>query len=126
MQYRNAATALLLFASAPFLARPCSCVTLNTPCDKGWNSGGLVFVGTVVSKVGGEEVPNGDGTFTLSDYQVHFASTEVFRGALRNSREIVVLTGFGGGDCGYPFVVGKRLFGVCLERKRPANHWYLL
>ena len=80
---------------------------MTTRCDQGWNTGDLVFAGTVASKAGGEE-PRGKGIFALTDYEVHFSATEVFRGTSRPGAEIVVYTGHGGGECGYPFVIGKR------------------
>jgi hypothetical protein len=62
-------------------------------------------------------------------YAVHFTVEESFRGPRVPGGEIVVDTGFGGGDCGYPFVpgtrylvyasaTGKRLYaGICGETK---------
>ncbi len=95
----------LLLTSACPIIDACSCVTLNTRCDTAWNSGELVFLGKVVSKLGGME-RLGNGTMRLTDYEVHFAPVEVFRGESKSGKEVVLYTGFGGGDCGYPFVVG--------------------
>jgi hypothetical protein len=46
-------------------------------------------------------------TFDLSrGYAVHFSVAENFHGVSVPGAEAVVYTGSGGGDCGYPFVVG--------------------
>ena len=41
-------------------------------------------------------------------YAVHFTVEEGFRGGGVAGSQIVVDTGLGGGDCGYPFVPGTR------------------
>jgi hypothetical protein len=81
-------------------------VSLSHTCDGGWNAGELVFLGKVVSKEGGER-PLGNGITALTDFEVHFGQVEIFRGASKYAHEIMLYTGHGGGDCGYPFVVGR-------------------
>jgi SdrD B-like domain len=96
---------LILLTSVCPILEACSCVTLASRCDTAWNSDGLVFLGRVVSKLGGEE-PVENGIVKLTDYEVHFALMEIFHGESKSIKEVVLYTGSGGGDCGYPFVVG--------------------
>jgi hypothetical protein len=60
-----------------------------------WKLGDTIFLGTVTAKVD-----------VGARFEVHFAVEESFRGTLQPDTEAVVDTGHGGGDCGYPFVVG--------------------
>jgi hypothetical protein len=50
-------------------------------------------------------LPGGYGLFPRG-YDVHFIITENFQDAGGPGQEVVVHTGTGGGDCGYPFIVG--------------------
>jgi hypothetical protein len=89
---------LMLFVCAE-TARACQCAEAGPPCQEFWKAD-AVFVATVVSK----------SAVTTADREVvavHLTSDQVFRGDL-GGREIDVMTGFGQGDCGYPFEVGKK------------------
>jgi hypothetical protein len=76
-------------------------------CDTTWANGKLIFVGTVASQLGGE-TPLGNGIVSLTEYEVHFSSVEILRGTSKLDETITLYTGHGGGDCGYPFAIGKR------------------
>jgi hypothetical protein len=90
-----------LFVLVPQLVHACSCLMLTSPCDQGWKTGGTIFLGRVVAM---EKV--GEPSVSLSSHAAHFIVEESFRGADATGKEIVIYTGGGGGDCGYPFVAG--------------------
>ncbi len=73
----------------------CSCIERGPACSTYW-SGKAVFTGQVIS------IQSDTEHGLLVDLQV----IEPFRGV--TSGQLVVKTGRGGGDCGYPFEVGKR------------------
>ena len=94
-----AAFALLLFA--PHVARACSCAMPGPrPCARAW-SAPVVFVGLVTEEA---KTPKGEEGWLRRAFR--FQVEESFRGAQGATAE--VLTGAGGGDCGYGFVVGQR------------------
>src|SRR6266481_398796 len=103
------ATAAVVLAFAPTAVRACSCVIVSNSCGvfKAFDPGGVIFLGQVVSKVEVQEpAAFGNRTAMVGGHAVHFIVTENFHGATGLGQEIVVNTGRGGGDCGYPFVVG--------------------
>jgi hypothetical protein len=118
-------TVFAFFVLAPQLVHACSCVSLAASCDRGWSSGETIFVGEVTSL---EKVAQ-PGPGPPVTYAVHFTVEESFRGGGVLGSLIVVHTGSGGGDCGYPFVPGTRYLvyasvtggrlyaGVCGETK---------
>jgi hypothetical protein len=56
-----------------------------------------------------EEPPDSGGEARVgSRYAIRFSTVEIFHGNPANDGELVVYTGLGGGDCGYPFAVGVR------------------
>lgn len=80
----------------------CSCIGVKPPCQAYWEAS-AVFLGTV----------NDSATVAiLEDRQpiqqrlVRFSLEEVFRGEQKAEAE--VLTGLGGGDCGFAFTKGER------------------
>lgn len=92
---------------APGVVQACSCVTIGG-CGMNLKPGSVVFLGKVISKI---EVPQtetpGDVAGMFQGYAVHLSTTENFLGGGPPDQEIVVYTGQGGGDCGYPFVIGN-------------------
>jgi hypothetical protein len=98
----------VLLIIAPGAVQACSCVSVSVGCNMNLNSGSVVFLGKVISKI---EVPlTGtvpDRTDLAQGYAVHLTTKENFQGAGPAGQEIVVYTGRGGGDCGYPFLVGS-------------------
>jgi hypothetical protein len=91
-----------LFALIPQLVHACSCVSISSSCDRGWNAGETIFLGKVSSME--KMVKPESGTFL--SFAVHFITEDSFRGTGVLGSEIVIYTGAGGGDCGYPFVPG--------------------
>lgn len=105
----------LLFATsvvslaAPTAVRPCLCGIASNSCgvSTAFDPGGVIFLGQVVSKVEVQEPATfGNRMPMVRGYAVHFMVKENFHGPTGTGQEIVVNTGRGGGDCGYPFVVG--------------------
>jgi hypothetical protein len=83
----------------------CSSIVIVPRCDNSWSDGEVVFLGKAVARLGGE-TPRDNGIVEWTDYEFHFASVEIFRGASKEGKELVVYTGHGGGDCSEPFLVG--------------------
>jgi hypothetical protein len=98
----------LLLIIAPGTIQACSCVFLSAGCGMALNPGDVVFLGKVISKIEVQEpTTGGDNTgIGRNRYAIHLAITENFESAGPPGQEIVVYTGQGGGDCGYPFLVG--------------------
>jgi hypothetical protein len=91
-----------LLLLAPQLLHACSCVVIASVCDRGWNLGEAIFLGKNIAM---EKLAKPEGNPALV-YAAHFTIEESFRGVGAPGREVVVYTGGGGGDCGYPFVPG--------------------
>src|SRR6266550_3127015 len=99
--------ASILIPFTPSLAGACSCMSSNAACNQAWKSGEVIFRGTVISK-SHAGTPSPPGIFPVSDrLAFRFSVTESFRNTAIPGQEIVVYTGNGGGDCGYPFAVGS-------------------
>jgi len=83
-------------------ARACDCAGSPQPCEAFWQID-AVFTGTVIS------VERGEGTAKYQTPQlfVRLQIADIFRGELVGS-EVEVITGMGGGDCGYHFERGKQ------------------
>jgi len=119
------ATVFGLLALLPQLIHACSCGGLLTSCNRTWSSGETIFLGKTTSV---EKVAQ-PGPGPPVSHAVHFTVEESFRGGGVMGSQIVVDTGFGGGDCGYPFVPGTRYLvyasgtggrlyaGICGETK---------
>jgi hypothetical protein len=91
-----------LLALLPSLVQACSCAGVtSTPCDTGWNLGDTIFLGKTIAM---DKVTWPQSDASLSSFAARFTVEEGFRGAVVG--EVVVYTGAGGGDCGYPFVPG--------------------
>jgi hypothetical protein len=109
----------------PSPAAGCSCVQQRPACQAFWDPG-AVFVGTVTSI--GPADKDVDPPF--EGRRVRFEIVEAFHGV--TTSVVDVYTGMGGGDCGYPFVVGQRYLvyayeagarltaGIC-SRTRPLS-----
>ena len=89
----------------PRPAEACSCVLPNAQCGAAgdfWKTT-AVFVGRVQSI---ETRAPKSGPRFLGQRRVQIQIVEAFRGTAGQS-QVTVLTGSGGGDCGYPFKVGE-------------------
>jgi hypothetical protein len=93
--------AVLIF-NAPD-TRACSCAFGGSaPCQEYWRVD-AVFAGTVVSS---GHVNVDHGSYKSDMRLLHMTIEQPIRGI--KTTEVDVLTGWGGGDCGYGFEVGKR------------------
>jgi hypothetical protein len=90
---------------APSTIRACSCARGGVGCGLALNPGDILFLGEVNSK---DEIreSNGSRDGGVTSYAFHITVTEYFEGVDQLDREVVVSTGLGNGDCGYPFRVG--------------------
>jgi hypothetical protein len=113
---------VVLLVGSVRLAEACSCVPRGTSCQAAgeyW-SAGAVFLGRV------ERVEStrakGQVAF-LSSRRVTLRVLEAFRGSLAApGGEVVVRTGSGGGDCGYPFREGREYL-VYATRGDESGDW---
>lgn len=107
MLRRLSVTVLVLIVAPPSAIWACSC-GYSTGCGMALHPGSVVFLGRVISKVElPEPATGGDPNHVPKGYAVHFTTTENFQGAGQNDQEVVIYTGSGSGDCGYPFIVGE-------------------
>ena len=93
---------LLIFASliiglSAVEARACTCAGSSAPCEEYWEAS-AVFIGTVIE---GRLITVKDGDFEHQMNAVRISIDEAFRGA--EGAELEVITGLGGGDCGFGF-----------------------
>jgi len=91
------AASLLVFCT-PSLVSACSCAVGGGKCDRSWNYGNVIFVGTVTRRLLPTDV------FSRRVFQL--SVSESFRGPAIVGEDVTVYTGAGGGDCGYPFEIG--------------------
>jgi 5-hydroxyisourate hydrolase-like protein (transthyretin family) len=92
--------AVLLISSSAFA---CSCqFGGGAPCQDFWQAD-AVFSGTAVSS---GKINVVEGGFKSDMRLLRFTVDQPFRGM--QAAEVEVLTGWGGGDCGYEFKVGQR------------------
>ncbi|HEY5837874.1 MAG TPA: carboxypeptidase-like regulatory domain-containing protein [Pyrinomonadaceae bacterium] len=78
-------------------ARACSCAGPSAPCEEYWEAT-AVFIGTVIE---GKLVTVKEGDYEHQQRAVRISIDEAFRGV--EGAEVEVLTGLGGGDCGFGF-----------------------
>src|SRR5262245_56100885 len=98
------ATALLALSISDVKA--CICDVVGPPCDEYWQSQ-AVFAGKVIKKsTFYVEEGEGDSKHKYQQVLVRFSIEQVFKGVAGGEVEIV--TGLGGGDCGYHFKDGER------------------
>ena len=102
---------LVLFSFA--IANACDCVASGPPCEAFWTAD-AVFAATVRSK----SIITIDSEVNRNEQQVavKLLVEDVFRGGL-GGNDVEVLTGMGGGDCGYNFVKGQRYLVYAHERR---------
>ena len=101
---RKLLAAVLVAAALAAGARPaqaCSCVDVGPPCQGAW-SVDAVFIATIAS-IETRETPVDSVSWEMR--RVRLRVSRVFRGDVQPG-PAEVLTGAGGGDCGYEFAVG--------------------
>jgi hypothetical protein len=87
------------------VVQACSCMTPGTPCES-YGTASAVFVGTAVS-VRELEKPKPEDRDTWQYGRVFkFSVEQSYLGV--DGAEVEILTGGGGGDCGYQFKIGSR------------------
>src|SRR2546430_13451089 len=87
--------AVLVLAAGRTFA--CECAGSRPPCQEYWEAS-AVFIGTVINS---RTVTVKEGTYPEQMRAVRISLDEIFRGV--EGAEVEILTGFGGGDCGFGF-----------------------
>jgi hypothetical protein len=90
--------AFVLVTAAAGRADACSCVENGPPCQAFWQDGAVVFVGRVTHIQTADPAALAEGRRMR---RVTLRVTEPFAGT--TAAPVVVHTGMGQGDCGYPF-----------------------
>ena len=91
--------------AAESVALGCSCAKAALPCIAFANSD-VIFLGTVVGMGKGQrQLHSGERTLDISTVKISFQVEEKFKGI--DVDHIDVQTGLGGGDCGFPFHMGR-------------------
>lgn len=110
-------TLILFFL--PVLANACSCISSGPPCQSFGNTY-AVFTGKVESISDYPTTTNaGNSKFQYVQKAVKLTVTESFRGIKENSVEII--TGRGGGDCGYNFESGREYVVYAYQNKETGK-----
>src|SRR4051812_20239260 len=94
-------TMAALFGS---IVHACSCMQAGPPCEAAWRQG-PVFTAEVISIA--EAKPENPGSAWLSK-RIQLTVHEAWLGLPADQKNVELLTGLGGGDCGDPFVVGEK------------------
>ncbi|HVG32716.1 MAG TPA: carboxypeptidase-like regulatory domain-containing protein [Pyrinomonadaceae bacterium] len=100
---------IMLLACFSGSARACTCTFSfagSQPCQVYWGAG-AVFTG-LVTNVSTIPLDLGDGRSGYQQRLVRFDLDEAFHGVKGRTAEVI--TGMGGGDCGYDFKEGERYF----------------
>lgn len=95
----------LAVAAWPGTVAACSCMAPGPPVQEAARAE-AVFVGIVRGQDGPYPIPTGDGT-SYRESSVHFRLEVLAAWKGVTARRLVVVTGSGGGDCGYRFAVGE-------------------
>src|SRR5215470_3300636 len=98
---RSLLTALLLTVALSPAAFPCSCVN-SSGCAGLGSKAFPVFLGTVLQVT---DLPRNNDVVFLSSRKARIRVDEAF-GGLGEAKEVDILTGSGGGDCGVAFQAG--------------------
>ncbi len=96
-------TFLILFLMS-FYSFACTCIGKLT-LKESFKQSDVIFWGKVKSKKL-ISIKNPEVSFTVNYYKVSFEVKEIFKGKVKEDI-ITILTGIGGGDCGYHFQIGK-------------------
>lgn len=120
----GALACLLVFAATPERADACSCAENGPPCQEYW-AAAAVFSARVTGIEPFEttlEVGGGKERFSVPrpGFRVTLSVIDAFRGVV--DRTVVIHTGRGDGDCGYPFRVGSSYF-VYGHRDSESRLW---
>jgi hypothetical protein len=103
---KAAAFALLILLGTPLPGSACSCLDVDSPCQA-YQSSDVVVAG-VVTDIRDDAVDitiDGVKAGSATRRWIRLRVEEPLKGG---AREMTMVTGGGGGDCGYPFSVGGR------------------
>lgn len=110
---------LLIIGSFGETVLACSCAMPGAPCEAYWKAV-AVFVGTVKELSWAETENNiGDRVIKYRQPVFHFAIDQAYRGV--SGSQVAVLTGQGGGDCGYGFKVGQQYLVYAYRSKEKKD-----
>src|SRR5689334_10755578 len=108
-----------LFALLAARAWACSCAVSplgNPPCQSAWQAD-AVFTGMVLEVDDpGMPIVRPGGPPPSRTKRVRFRVGEAFTGLAPKLQEVLVETGLGGGDCGYPFTRGRDYIVYAYQR----------
>jgi hypothetical protein len=114
------ASALLALSISDVKA--CTCSFVGPPCEEYWRSQ-AVFAGKVIKKsTFYVEEGEGDSRHKYQQVLAPFSIEQVFKGLAGDQAEIV--TGLGGGDCGYHFKDGERYVVYAIRSGRDKSRLY--
>ena len=109
----------LVLLTIPAMVAACTCGMDSSPCGQSWKTGDVIFVGTVKSKVPLDRVEVEGSSFQIGrGYTYYIQVTESLRGPYLAGQELAIETGYGGGDCGYPFIPGSEYVVYAAGSKR--------
>ena len=102
---RNIKTSVfLILFLVSFYSFACTCLGKLT-LKESFKQSDVIFWGEVKNKKL-ISIKNPEVNFTVKYYKVSFEVKEIFKGRIKKDT-ITILTGIGGGDCGYHFKIGK-------------------
>lgn len=97
---------VITLALAGYKVNACTCAGPGTPCES-FGSAEAVFAGTVVSARENERRKQADrDEIDWAPRGIKFSVEQAYVGVV--GTEVEIFTGYGGGDCGYPFKIGQR------------------
>jgi hypothetical protein len=108
---------IILVVMAPDV-RACDCMKVDPPCQEYWRSE-AVFTGAVTSQ---QIFEVKDGGHKFQQRLVHFTIDQSFKGV--SEREVKIVTGMGGGDCGCYFKTGERYIVYAARYHLDKKQWY--
>src|SRR5215475_13310471 len=101
----------------------CSCMFgVSPPCEEYWRAE-AVFAGKAI-KQSTFYVEQGEGNskYRFQQSLVRFSVEQAFKGI--SGEEVEIVTGMGGGDCGYQFKDGERYVVYAFRSGRDKSHLY--
>jgi len=114
------ATALIALSISDVKA--CTCSFVGPPCEEYWKSE-AVFAGKVIKRsTFYAEEGEGDSRYKYQQVLARFSIEQAFKGIAGDEVEIV--TGMGGGDCGYHFKDGERYVVYAIRSGRDKSRLY--
>lgn len=114
--------AAVITVSALFTAegRGCSCrFGGGPPCEEYWRVE-AIFAGTALAQ---KLIEVDEGSYKFQRRLMRFKLDEAFKGMTAGA-EVEILTGLGGGDCGYPFKIGERYLVYASRDRKDDSRWY--